>query len=304
MTCTACGTPNDAGRKFCGGCGAPLALACASCGSANPPTMRFCGECGTPLSVAVAPPPPVARATSAASAPVAAPVAERRLVSVLFADLVGFTALSADRDPEDTRELLTRYFDLSRDVIGRYGGTVESGWRVLAITAFNGSPRLHLARGHNDQAAGRGEEFLVSVIGDEDNVGNGDRKALIALNGRFKRQDVSRLENVRIAVEDAQVADPDWRVREADPKTGTGAWHIVEIFGARCPRCKVDGTNGGAGPNEREACVKGGVGYCVDLASVRGCLLDEDRSLQVDAVTVSDPGDHEEDGVARPEHAV
>ena len=45
-----------------------------------------------------------------------APVSERRLVSVLFADLVGFTTLSEDRDPEETRDLLSRYFDSAREV--------------------------------------------------------------------------------------------------------------------------------------------------------------------------------------------
>src|SRR5207249_4854193 len=62
-------------------------------------------------------------------------VAERRLVSVLFADLVGFTMLSEQRDPEDVRELLTRYFDVSRQVIGRYGGIVEKfiGDAVMAV---------------------------------------------------------------------------------------------------------------------------------------------------------------------------
>jgi class 3 adenylate cyclase/tetratricopeptide (TPR) repeat protein len=96
--------------------------------------MRFCGECGTPLVAGVTPSPPVVH-PSLASSSTPAPVAERRLVSVLFADLVGFTALSADRDPEETRELLTRYFDLSRDVIARYGGTVEKfiGDAVMAV---------------------------------------------------------------------------------------------------------------------------------------------------------------------------
>ena len=71
-----------------------------------------------------------------------APVAERRLVSVLFADLVGFTTLAEGRDAEDTRELLTRYFDLARDVIGRYGGTVEKfiGDAVMAVW---GAPTAH-----------------------------------------------------------------------------------------------------------------------------------------------------------------
>jgi class 3 adenylate cyclase len=73
----------------------------------------------------------------AAVAPAAAvaPVAERRLVSVLFADLVGFTTASEGRDAEDTRELLTRYFDSSRQIVERYGGTVEKfiGDAVMAV---------------------------------------------------------------------------------------------------------------------------------------------------------------------------
>jgi len=64
-----------------------------------------------------------------------APIAERRLVSVLFADLVGFTALSESRDAEATRDLLSRYFELARTLITRYGGTVEKfiGDAVMAV---------------------------------------------------------------------------------------------------------------------------------------------------------------------------
>jgi predicted ATPase/class 3 adenylate cyclase len=63
------------------------------------------------------------------------PVAERRLVSVLFADLVGFTALTESRDAEETRDLLSRYFELARTLIARYGGTVEKfiGDAVMAV---------------------------------------------------------------------------------------------------------------------------------------------------------------------------
>ncbi len=124
MRCSACGTENEATRKFCGECGSPLAVLCAACGSANTPGVKFCGECGASL----------------ASAPVdsvapEAPAAERRLVSVLFADLVGFTAASETRDAEDTRELLSRYFDACRRLIELYGGTVEKfiGDAVMAV---------------------------------------------------------------------------------------------------------------------------------------------------------------------------
>jgi class 3 adenylate cyclase/predicted ATPase len=124
MRCHACGTENEDGRKFCGECGAPLAVVCASCGTRNSPGAKFCGECGATLG------------TSAPARPQAPePVAERRLVSVLFADLVGFTTVSEARDPEDVRELLSRYFDTCRTLIARYGGTVEKfiGDAVMAV---------------------------------------------------------------------------------------------------------------------------------------------------------------------------
>ena len=60
-----------------------------------------------------------------ASAP-ASPVAERRVCSVLFCDLVGFTPLSESRDPEAVRELLSEYFVMARTVIERYGGSWRS----------------------------------------------------------------------------------------------------------------------------------------------------------------------------------
>ena len=85
MTCPSCGTENREGRKFCSECGTTLALGCPSCGATNEPGEKFCGECGTSLA---------ANATSVAPPASHAPAAERRLVSVLFADLVGFTRRS------------------------------------------------------------------------------------------------------------------------------------------------------------------------------------------------------------------
>jgi class 3 adenylate cyclase/tetratricopeptide (TPR) repeat protein len=132
VNCPACGTSNEPARKFCRECGAALLLRCPSCGTGNPPGDKFCGECGTALAAAPAPP---AAAAPAAPAPAAAAAAERRLVSVLFVDLVGFTTLSERRDPEDVRELLTRYFDTARRLVERYGGVVEKfiGDAVMAV---------------------------------------------------------------------------------------------------------------------------------------------------------------------------
>ncbi|HEY3550086.1 MAG TPA: adenylate/guanylate cyclase domain-containing protein [Gaiellaceae bacterium] len=122
--CASCGRENREGRKFCVGCGRslPVELTCPSCGAPYEPDESFCGDCGTALGAALA-------------APLEAAVAERRLVSVLFADLVGFTTLSESRDPEEVRELLSRYFDTCRRLVGLYGGVVEKfiGDAVMAV---------------------------------------------------------------------------------------------------------------------------------------------------------------------------
>ncbi len=140
MICPACGTANAAGRRFCLECGGPLAAACPACGASNEAGAKFCGSCGGRLG---APDNPAARgASGAGGTPGDEGPAERRQVSVLFADLVGFTALAADRDPEATRELLGRFFEMARDVIDRYGGTVEKfiGDAVMAVW---GAPTAH-----------------------------------------------------------------------------------------------------------------------------------------------------------------
>jgi class 3 adenylate cyclase/tetratricopeptide (TPR) repeat protein len=126
VVCPSCGSETGEGKRFCGDCGHPLDAACPACGAANPPGKRFCADCGAALADESAAP--------ATEAP-AAPVAERRLVSILFADIVGFTSLSEQRDSEEVRELLSRYFDTCSRLIGLYGGTVEKfiGDAVMAV---------------------------------------------------------------------------------------------------------------------------------------------------------------------------
>jgi class 3 adenylate cyclase/tetratricopeptide (TPR) repeat protein len=152
MRCAACGSENEAGRKFCGDCGSALAAVCASCGSPNAVGVKFCGECGTALAAQ-----PGARAS-----PQAEPAAERRLVSVLFADLVGFTALSESRDAEEVRELLSRYFNTAQRLISLYGGTVEKfiGDAVMAVW---GTPA---AQEDDAERAVRAALDLVAAVAD------------------------------------------------------------------------------------------------------------------------------------------
>src|SRR5205809_4535658 len=117
--------------------------------------MRFCGECGSAL----------AEETPAAPAP-AANAAERRLVSVLFADLVGFTSLSESRDPEEVRDLLSRYFDTCRRLIDRYGGTVEKfiGDAVMAVW---GTPKAEEDDAERAVRAGLELVEAVAAMGQE-----------------------------------------------------------------------------------------------------------------------------------------
>ena len=154
MTCGSCGVENAAGRKFCTECGTVLAVTCAACGAALDGTEKFCGECGASLA-------------AAGSAPAAeGPAAERKLVSVLFADLVGFTALSESRDAEDTRELLSRYFETCRRLIELYGGTVEKfiGDAVMAVW---GTPTATEDDAERAVRAALDLVAAVSALGDE-----------------------------------------------------------------------------------------------------------------------------------------
>src|SRR3954447_20404143 len=115
LICATCGTQNIAGAKFCMECAAPLAAGCPNCGFVNPPNAKFCSECATPLAGrAAAGPGASATAAPPLGQPRAPGEAERRVVSVLFADLVGFTPFAEERDSEDVRETLTRYFELAR----------------------------------------------------------------------------------------------------------------------------------------------------------------------------------------------
>ena len=157
MACSACGADNPSSSKFCAECGAPLVRVCAACATPLIPGAKFCNECGAAVSGQAAP-------RAAASSTVSG--AERRLVSVLFADLVGFTALTEKRDAEEVRDFLTRYFDTCRAVVGRYGGTIEKfiGDAVMAIW---GAPVAH--EDDSDRAVRAALDLVddVAVLGTE-----------------------------------------------------------------------------------------------------------------------------------------
>jgi class 3 adenylate cyclase len=161
VICSNCGTENRVGAKFCMECATPFAAACPSCGAANLPAAKFCSECATALGGG-APRAATAPGQATTSVPVAASeaIAERRLVSVLFADLVGFTAFSEGRDAEEVRELQSRYFGLVREIIDRYGGIVEK-FIGDAVMALWGAP---IAREDDAERAVRAALDLVDAV--------------------------------------------------------------------------------------------------------------------------------------------
>ena len=125
--CPSCGASNEAAARFCASCGSGLATRCASCGAEVPLGARFCPACGAPVDG------PVAAET---------PLEERRLVTIVFADLAGFTEHSDRADPEDVRRILIPFHSVAKEEIERFGGTLDKFIGDAAMGVF-GAPVAH-----------------------------------------------------------------------------------------------------------------------------------------------------------------
>ena len=148
IACPRCGHENDGGQSFCGACGSKLVQTCAGCGAASPPDSKFCGNCGLELQ----------------RSPQQPSGEERRVVSVIFVDLVGFTSRAERLDPEDVRAVLTPYYTLLREQIESFGGTVEKFIGDAVMGVF-GAPVAH---GDDPERAVRAAlRILDEVKGDE-----------------------------------------------------------------------------------------------------------------------------------------
>ncbi len=147
---------------------------CPSCGAENPESAKFCNECAAPLSDA----PPVSA------------VEERKVVTVLFCDLVGFTAASEQADPEDVRSRIRPYHARLRQDIERYGGTVEK-FIGDAVMAVFGAPVAHEDDAERAVRAGFAILEAISELNEEDStlglqvrIGINTGEAVVALGAR------------------------------------------------------------------------------------------------------------------------
>ena len=137
MRCPSCDFDGPPGARFCARCGAALELTCPACGAPAPPAHRFCAGCGAPLQpVANAGPP------RAAPAPAVAAGGERRQVTVLFVDLVGYTRLASELDAEEVHGLLGQFFACADRIVGEFGGSVDKHIGDCVMAVF-GAPLAH-----------------------------------------------------------------------------------------------------------------------------------------------------------------
>jgi class 3 adenylate cyclase/tetratricopeptide (TPR) repeat protein len=146
ILCPRCRHVNPAGVKFCGECGSRLESPCPACQAVNPPANKFCHGCGAALGASPASASPhVYTPPHLAASGLASPSAaegERKLVTVLFVDVSGFTSLSEQLDPEDVHRLMNRAFELMLTAVHRYEGTVNQ-FLGDGIMALFGAPIAH-----------------------------------------------------------------------------------------------------------------------------------------------------------------
>ena len=149
MKCPKCSFENSEGAKFCVECGSKQVIACPKCGQANSPGFKFCSECGINLDEPAKRPNysdphsyTPKHLTDKVLSTGNALEGERKLVTVLFSDLSGYTAMSEKLDPEEVKEIMNRVFGEIARVVDRYEGFIEK-FVGDAVMAIFGVPKSH-----------------------------------------------------------------------------------------------------------------------------------------------------------------
>ena len=156
LTCGDCAAENPADAQFCMSCGSKLEQRCPACGAPTLPEARFCMSCGTQLKAEAAQPDGLGTVPAAATTTTPtresdgltrvaegdATREERRTVTVLFADLSGYTAIAERLDPEAVKALVDRFLGRLGEEVERVGGRVDK-YMGDAVMAIFGAPVAH-----------------------------------------------------------------------------------------------------------------------------------------------------------------
>ncbi|MDJ0814907.1 MAG: adenylate/guanylate cyclase domain-containing protein [Desulfobacterales bacterium] len=187
MKCPKCRFENPEQMQFCGNCGAKLESICPQCKSSNPPEFNFCGNCGLALRE------PVTAPTMDYSEPQAytpkhlaekilttrsSIEGERKLVTVLFADVANFTSISEELDPEEIHRIMDGCFRILMNEIHRYEGTINQ-FTGDGVMALFGAPVAH--EDHGQRAC----HAALSIQNAMGSYGNQLKKEL-AINFRMR----------------------------------------------------------------------------------------------------------------------
>jgi len=149
MKCPGCSHENPKDMRFCVECGNKLEVICPNCGFGNAPNFKFCGQCGQNLQAA---PEPTDYSEPQSYTPKfladkiltnrSSIEGERKLVTVLFADVADYTALSEKLDPEEVHQIMDGCFKILMDEIHKYEGTINQ-FTGDGVMALFGAPVAH-----------------------------------------------------------------------------------------------------------------------------------------------------------------
>jgi class 3 adenylate cyclase/tetratricopeptide (TPR) repeat protein len=271
MRCSQCQCDNPAGQKFCGECGARLALSCPACDATNPFTNKFCGDCGAKLT-ASPPRADVAASPAPVMAPPAAPTAppstgrfaspetytpkhlaekiltsrsaiegERKQVTVMFTDVSGFTAMSERLDPEEVHAIMDRAFEVILAAVHGYEGSINQ-FLGDGVMALFGAPIAHEDHaGRAIRAALAIQEGLEPLRADVQRTQGRDFLMRIGINtgpvvvgaiGRDLRMDYTALgDTVNLASRLLNVAQPGQVVVSRRTKEPCEGFFVFEDLG-------------------------------------------------------------------------
>jgi class 3 adenylate cyclase/tetratricopeptide (TPR) repeat protein len=261
---------------------------CAACGQENPDGFRFCGACGAPLVVRVV-----------------GQREERKVVTALFCDLVGFTASSESADPEDVDQMLAAYSAMARMQIEGHGGVVEKFIGDAVVGVF-GVPAAHEDDPERAVRAAlrmvEAAEDLVAVGGEplRLRVGVNTGEALVrlgvspgsgegfltgdAINTASRLQGVAPVMGVAVGVATYEATEVVFDYEELDSAELKGKADAVRVFQPLAPRARfgTDLTRTHSSPF---------VGREIDLALLKGIFDKAVAAESVQLVTVvGEPG--------------